>query len=55
MNYWLQQSSLLQHPRLSAIEHTGKNGTPLQSGVLLVPGLMDIEEWEKAALAKPAA
>ena len=43
------------HPRLSAIEHTGKNGAPLQSGVLLVPGLMDIEEWEKAALAKPAA
>ena len=41
------------HPRLSAIEHTGKNGTPLQSGVLLVPGLMDIDEWEKAALAKP--
>ena len=43
------------HPRLSAIEHTGKNGAPLQSGVLLVPGLMDIDEWEKAALAKPAA
>ncbi len=43
------------HPRLSAIEHTGKNGTPLQSGVLLVPGLMDIDEWEKLALAKPKA
>jgi len=43
------------HPRLSAIEHTGKNGAPLQSGVLLVPALMDIDEWEKAALAKPAA
>jgi hypothetical protein len=42
------------HPRLSAIEHTGKNGAPLQSGVLLVPALMDIDEWEKAALAKPA-
>jgi hypothetical protein len=43
------------HPRLSAIEHTGKDGAPLQSGVLLVPSLMDIDEWEKAALAKPAA
>jgi hypothetical protein len=41
------------HPRLSAIEHTGKDGAPLQSGVLLVPSLMDIDEWEKVALAKP--
>jgi hypothetical protein len=40
------------HPRLSAIEHTGKDGAPLQSGVLLVPSLMDIDEWEKVALAK---
>jgi len=43
------------HPRLSAIEHTGKDGAPLQSGVLLVPSLMDIDEWEKVALAKPKA
>jgi hypothetical protein len=43
------------HPRLSAIEHTGKDGAPLQSGVLLVPSLMDIDEWEKVALAKPEA
>ena len=41
------------HPRLSAIEHTGKDGAPLQSGVLLVPSLMGIDEWEKVALAKP--
>jgi hypothetical protein len=43
------------HTRLSAIEHTGKDGAPLQSGVLLVPSLMDIDEWEKVALAKPKA
>ena len=43
------------HPRLSAIEHTGKDGAPLQSGVLLVPSLMGIDEWEKVALAKPKA
>jgi hypothetical protein len=43
------------HPRLSAIEHTGKDGAPLQSGVLLVPSLMDIDEWEKVALAKSKA
>jgi hypothetical protein len=43
------------HPRLSAIEHTGKDGAPLQSGVLLVPSLMDIDEWEKVALSKPKA
>jgi hypothetical protein len=43
------------HPRLSAIEHTGKDGTPLQSGVLLVPSLMGVDEWEKVALAKPKA
>jgi hypothetical protein len=43
------------HPRLSAIEHTGKDGAPLQSGVLLVPSLLDIDEWEKVALAKPKA
>lgn len=40
------------HPRLSAIEHTGKDGAPLQSGVLVVPGAMSIEDWEQAAQAK---
>jgi hypothetical protein len=40
------------HPRLSAIEHTGKDGTPLQSGVLVVPSAMSIDEWEQAAQAK---
>jgi hypothetical protein len=40
------------HPRLSAIEHTGKDGAPLQSGVLLVPSIMSLEEWEKAAVTK---
>ena len=43
------------HPRLSAIEHTGKDCAPLQSGVLLVPSLMDIDEWANVALAKPKA
>ncbi|ABP34345.1 hypothetical protein [Polynucleobacter asymbioticus] len=40
------------HPRLSAIEHTGKDGTPLQSGVLVVPSAMSMDEWEQAAQAK---
>jgi hypothetical protein len=40
------------HPRLSAIEHTGKDGAPLQSGVLVVPSAMTIDEWEQAAQAK---
>lgn len=39
------------HPRLSAIEHTGKDGTPLQSGVLVVPSLLSLDEWEKTAQA----
>ena len=39
-------------PRLSAIEHTGKDGAPLQSGVLVVPSAMSIDEWEQAAQAK---
>lgn len=39
------------HPRLSAIEHTGKDGTPLHSGVLLIPGLLSVDEWEKAVQA----
>lgn len=37
------------HPRLSAIEHTGKDGTPLQSGVLLMPTVLSLEAWELAA------
>jgi hypothetical protein len=40
------------HPRLSAIEHTGKDGTPLQSGVLLVPSILSLEDWERAAQSK---
>ena len=40
------------HPRLSAIEHTGKDGAPLQSGVLVVPGAMSIDDWEQAAQPK---
>ena len=40
------------HPRLSAIEHTGKDGTPLQSGVLVVPSAMCVEDWERAAQPK---
>ena len=40
------------HPRLSAIEHTGKDGAPLQSGVLIVPSAMSIDEWEQAAQPK---
>ena len=40
------------HPRLSAIEHTGKDGAPLQSGVLVVPSAMSIDEWEQAAQPK---
>ncbi|MDP3621696.1 MAG: hypothetical protein Q8R65_07240 [Polynucleobacter sp.] len=41
------------HPRLSAIEHTGRDGAPLQSGVLVVPSAMSIDEWEQAAKPKP--
>lgn len=37
------------HPRLSAIEHTGKDGAPLQSGVLLVPSILSLEDWERVA------
>jgi len=40
------------HPRLSAIEHTGKDGAPLQSGVLVVPSAMSMDEWELAAQPK---
>ena len=40
------------HPRLSAIEHTGKDGAPLQSGVLVVPSAMTVEDWERAAQPK---
>ena len=40
------------HPRLSAIEHTGKDGAPLQSGVLVVPSAMSMDDWEHAAQAK---
>ena len=40
------------HPRLSAIEHTGKDGVPLQSGVLVVPSAMSMDDWEQAAQAK---
>ena len=40
------------HPRLSAIEHTGKDGAPLQSGVLVVPSAMSIEDWERSAQPK---
>ena len=40
------------HPRLSAIEHTGKDGAALQSGVLVVPGAMSMDDWEQAAQAK---
>ena len=40
------------HPRLSAIEHTGKDGAPLQSGVLVVPSAMSMDEWEQAAQSK---
>jgi hypothetical protein len=37
------------HPRLSAIEHTGKNGAPLQSGVLVVPQTLSAADWEKTS------
>ncbi len=37
------------HPRLSAIEHTGRNGVPLQSGVLVVPQTLSPSDWEKAS------
>ena len=40
------------HPRLSAIEHTGKDGAPLQSGVLVVPSAMSVEDWERSAQPK---
>jgi len=40
------------HPRLSAIEHTGKDGALLQSGVLVIPSAMSVEDWELAAQPK---
>jgi hypothetical protein len=40
------------HPRLSAIEHTGKDGAPLQSGVLVVPSAMTVEDWARVAQPK---
>ena len=40
------------HPRLSAIEHTGKDGAQLQSGVLVVPSSMSVEDWERSAQPK---
>jgi len=40
------------HPRLSAIEHTGKDGAPLLGGVLLVPAVLSADEWERCALDK---
>ena len=38
------------HPRLAAIEHTGKDGKDLiqNSGVLVVPATLPIEDWEKS-------
>lgn len=43
------------HPRLAAIEHTGKDGKDLipdrPGGVLLVPGVLDEKTWE-AMMAK---
>lgn len=38
------------HPRLAAIEHTGKDGKDLvqRSGVLVVPPTLTLEEWENA-------
>ncbi len=39
------------HPRLAAIEHTGKDGKDLvpeaPKGVLVVPGVLDEKSWEK--------
>lgn len=42
------------HPRLAAIEHTGKDGKDLvqNSGVLVVPATMTTEEWAKAVANK---
>ena len=40
------------HPRLAAVEVTGKDGKdllPPGSGVLVVPAAMSMEQWEKAA------
>lgn len=49
-----QSAAPFVHPRLAAIEHTGKDGKDLvpTSGVLLVPGVMSVEQWEAAAAAK---
>ncbi len=39
------------HPRLAAVEHTGKDGKDLipeaPKGVLVVPGVLDEAAWEK--------
>lgn len=39
------------HPRLAAIEHTGKDGKALHpeapKGVLVVPGVMNETDWER--------
>jgi hypothetical protein len=39
------------YPKRKAIEVSGDEGGPVQTyGVLVVPGMMDREEWERAAL-----
>ena len=44
------------HPRLAAIEHTGKDGKDLipeaPKGVLVVPGVLDESAWEKMMAEK---
>lgn len=42
-------------PTRSKTEISGPDGTPLGGGVFVVPGIISVEDWEKAAEAQQAA
>lgn len=42
-------------PTRSKTEITGPDGQPLGGGMFVVPGIISVEEWEKAAAAQQAA
>jgi hypothetical protein len=42
-------------PTRSKTEITGPDGQPLTGGMFVVPGIISVEDWEKAALAQQTA
>lgn len=42
-------------PTRSKVEMTGADGQPLGGGMFVVPGIMTVEDWEKAAEAQQRA